>query len=106
MSKFKDAIARDIEGVFLNLEEFGELISLAGQADIPAVVDGIHSVQRDATDGRAGVTYETAVIYVDAVHLPRPRSGREITWNGAEWWLADAHEEAGLYILELYRERS
>ena len=102
---FKDAIKHDVAETFLNLEEFGEEISLNGIIT-PALVNGPQTALAPVGDDRPGVVFETVVINYPAGLMPLPRADREIMWNDQKWIVMDSANNAGIHRVQLFRERS
>ncbi|MDR2503776.1 MAG: hypothetical protein LBD82_05265 [Deltaproteobacteria bacterium] len=106
MNMFRELLSRDIDDVFLNPDEFAQEITLQG-VSMPAALEGPESLLTDGgrAGGREGVTYEMVTLRIKDGVIPRPASGREITFNGEIWFIQRVTPEMGLLTLELYRER-
>lgn len=108
MSAFKDQLERDLEGVFLNVEEFGEYGELAGHSNIPLVVETLDLEFPDSvSDERAGVNYEGVTVYAKSSDVPDELlAGRKTTFKNGEWFVLSSACDSGLKTVRLYRERS
>ena len=111
---FKDCVAADIHGVFLNAQEFADTHTIDGR-EMDAVVDDDALLERDAarggvhTDGtyRGGVhtdgTYRTRrLLYVSkSDYGGRPMSGKALNLDGREYRVVQADEAAGVLSIEI-----
>ena len=99
---FKDCVAADIHGVFLNNQEFASTHTIDGK-EMDAVVDDDALLERDAARGGVHTdgTYRTRrLLYVDkADYGGRPMSGKIL--NGREYRVVQADEAVGVLTIEI-----
>lgn len=102
----KDVMTRDIDDVFLNIDEFAEQIVLDDHVMF-AVVERSDMILRDTTDGRGPIAYDNITLYVRK---------KDIAWgkyypekacmlNGEKWFVYSCDGEE-LVTLILFKERS
>ena len=116
MSAFKDMIAADLKGVFLNSEEFGELrtVSYDGERypDIPVVLCELDLEERPqlAADHAQGLYLATAVLNCSKADLGGkvPEVGARLcisTRKGGnffrDYYVASASDQMGMLVVEL-----
>lgn len=116
MSTFKDMIAADLKGVFLNSEEFGEVRSIAYDGavlpDIPVVLYELDLEERPqlTTDHAQGLYLTTAVLNCTKADLGGrvPEIGARLrisTRRGGsfyrEYYVAKASDQMGMLVVEL-----
>lgn len=107
MNAFKDVLRSDIHAVFLNPDEFGEPVELAGHSPVPAVVSPLEVEAPEAGDGRPGVSFEGVAVHVAASDVPDELlTGKKTTFQGEEWFVLSAKLAGGLRKISLYRERA
>ncbi len=101
---FKDCVAADIHGVFLNNQEFASTHTIDGK-EMDAVVDDDALLERDAARGGAHTdgTYRTRrLLYVDkADYGGRPMSGKILNLDGREYRVVQADEAVGVLTIEI-----
>lgn len=113
---FKDAIANDIKGVFLNLSEFAEERTIIYDdetyEDVPIVLTGLKEQDRSASakDHAEGLYRVTAVLHCDISDLGgvQPEQGKAIKISDSEeptffkrFFIATSTCEMGMLRLEL-----
>lgn len=104
---FKDQIAKDINNVFMNLEEFSDLHNVNGkdmlcQVDNNELVDREKRYQYKRSLYVDGVYLKELLIYVKASDFGGlPSIGRVITFDGKAYTVSDAIDEGGIYSLSL-----
>lgn len=114
---FKDMVADDIHGVFLNLAEYGEkrTIKCDGEVykDIPIVMSGLKEKDRNQTvrDHAQGLYLVTSVLHcsIDDLGGRQPERGQRIKINDceggegffAEFYVAQSDCELGMLRVEL-----
>lgn len=101
MSAFGDAIARDILGVFLNVEEFGERIVFDGH-EVTAVLQqnlDVPSQAKPAESDSVTVFLRTQDIQ-DGI-----RPGRNVTMDHRNYRVASRSDDVGVTCLVLSRTR-
>jgi hypothetical protein len=115
LSGFKDAVAADVRGVFLNLGEFAEprTVVYDGEtyADIPAVLSGVRERDRRILeDDHAQGLYRATVLLhcaVDDLGGKTPEQGQRLRIGGGdggflrEFRVADSVCRAGLLRVAL-----
>ena len=108
MSFFREQIERDIQDVFINLEEFGERAEIAGHRSVPLVVESLAlEMPPSAADGRQGVSYEGVTVYVAAADVPDELYPQKaVSFKNEEWFVLSAACDMGVKTIQLYRERA
>ncbi len=107
MNAFKQALLDDIHAVFLNPNEFGDPVELAGHSEVMAVVETLELEAPDAGDGRPGVSFEGVAVYVAQSDVPDVLlTGKKTTFQGEEWFILSTEELEGMRKISLYRERA
>ena len=117
MSGFKDSVAEDIKGVFLNLDEFAErrTVIYDGETypDIPIVMSGLKEKDRRQTikDHGQGLYLVSSVLHcaVEDIGGYQPEKGQRIKINDREggggffreFYVASSVEEMGMVRVEL-----
>ena len=105
---FKSQCLKDIDGVFLNGDEFGETIVLDG-CELPAVVDRSAMAFTGTTDDRLGLGIDQVTIYFRKCDLINMRAkyapGVQVVFNSEQWYVLSCEIE-DLVTLILYKERS
>lgn len=114
MSDFQDMVASDIQAVFLNTEEFGELRTIVydGETykDIPVVLTGRRESERSrlADDHAQGIYQAAHVIHFDRADLGgnQPEQGTRIRIGDGEgffrtYYVAASACAMGMVRLEL-----
>lgn len=100
MSGFRDAVARDIRGVFLNLDFFGDLYRVEGR-EIPIVVDNDELKERQGGQDLA-VAESATLFYARTADLPSRRpAGESLNINGRECIVDDWQEDMGMSTVVL-----
>jgi hypothetical protein len=108
---FKDCVAADIAGVFLNGAEFAESHTVNGKS-MTVLVDENELQERDKFKllgaGQSGTYKATRMIYVSKAEFgPRPALGSTVILDGREYRVADGTtEEAGVLVIALEAVRS
>lgn len=117
MSHFKDMVAQDIHGVFLNLDEFAEKRTIrydgAEYMDIPIVLSGLKEQDRRQlqSDHAQGLYLVTSVLHCALSDLGgnQPEKGQRIRINDQEggggffreFYIASSVCEMGMLRVEL-----
>lgn len=117
MSGFKDMVAQDIHGVFLNLDEFAEKRTIrydgAEYMDIPIVLSGLKEQDRRQlqSDHAQGLYLVTSVLHCALTDLGgnQPEKGQRIRINDQEggggffreFYIASSVCEMGMLRVEL-----
>lgn len=117
MSGFKDMVAQDIHGVFLNLDEFAEKRTIrydgAEYMDIPIVISGLKEQDRRQlqSDHAQGLYLVTSVLHCALTDLGgnQPEKGQRIRINDQEggggffreFYVASSVCEIGMLRVEL-----
>lgn len=99
MSRFKDAVAKDIKAVFINADEFAETHNING-VDVVCVVDTDIMQERNSnsySEFAEGVYQHQAMIFVSAADLPeRPVKGEIFRLDGELYLVAECAENDGM----------
>lgn len=105
---FKDLVAADIAGIFLNREEYASTHTVNGKP-MTVIVDENEVLEREKNkmievDG----TYKAKrLIYVAKSEFgPRPKQGTQLNFDGRLFKIADCTEEAGMLAITLEGGRS
>lgn len=106
---FKEQVAADISGVFLNNQEFADKHTIDG-VEMTVVVDENELLERDKSKLgiRVDGTYKSRrLIYVSRKEYgPRPAYGNQIIFDGRPFRVADCTEEAGMLAITLEAVRT
>ena len=100
---FKEIIASDVHGVFLNCSEFSEVHTING-VQMPAQEDSIEQIEREKRMAQHmdGIYLNQKLIYVAASDYgPLPKQGSLITYDSRKYKVADAIAEDGVYSITL-----
>ena len=101
---FKDCVAADIHGVFLNTQEFADTHTIDGRK-MDAVVDDDALLERDAARGGVhsdGIYKVRRLLYVSRDDYGgRPPSGKRLVLDGREYRVVQADEAAGVLTIEI-----
>ena len=106
---FKDCIAADLHGVFLNENEFAELHTVDGKP-MRVLIDDDALLERDAARGGVhtdGLYKTRRLFYLSrADYGGRPAPGKALNLDGRVWRVAEASEAAGMLTIELEANRT
>lgn len=101
---FKDCVAADIHGVFLNNQEFASTHTIDGK-EMDAVVDDNALLERDAARGGVhsdGIYKVRRLLYVSRDDYGgRPPSGKRLVLDGREYRVVQADDDAGMLAIEI-----
>lgn len=108
--RFKDCIAADVTGVFLNPAEFAEPHTINGRV-MTVQIDENELLERDKSKvmgtSQSGTYKARRLIFVDKAEFgPRPAQGVILELDGREFQVSDCTEEAGMLAIELGAVRS
>lgn len=105
--RLKDQIPRDASAVFLNPDEFSELITIEDEENVPAICDWSAAPGGEnpwgSTDGPWGVNTIHAEISLSAGIIPCPEPGQVLMVNGRRWTVQHAEADEGLLDIKLMR---
>jgi hypothetical protein len=102
-STFKDQVVKDIELVFLNLDEFGETHEVEGR-EITIVIDDDALITRKGAE--LGVAESSLLIFARCEDLPeRKAPGSAINIDGREYIVDDWTESTGVAQIALSQHR-
>jgi hypothetical protein len=97
MSAFKEAIQKDVENTFINLDEFASVHSLNG-VEVPCIID--KDLTKPAQQNLEGVFLNTMTIYVKAADLDsRPVEGEMFKVDGSFHFVHSVSDEEGVYAI-------
>lgn len=100
MSAFKEMVARDNIGVFLDVDFFGEMYRVEGK-EIPIVVDNDELKERQAGQDLA-VAESATLFYARVEDLPiRRAAGESLNVNGRECLVDDWQVDQGMATVTL-----
>lgn len=106
---FKDQIAADIFGTFLNAQEFADTHTVNGK-EMTVVVDDNELLERDKSRLGThvdGLYKSRRLIYVAREAFgPRPAIGAMLNLDGRQYKVTDCTEEAGVLAIELGATRT
>ncbi len=108
MKSFKEMIAEDVKGIFLNVEEFSDMHMVNG-VEMPVQVDEIEQIEREKRFNQHmdGVYLQQKLIYVPASDFgPLPKQGALLRFDKRTYTVADAIEEDGVYSITLEANRA
>lgn len=106
MSAFKDAIAKDVKTVFINLDEFAEEHNLNDEIVACIVDKDIISEQANKSEIREGVFVNTLTIYVDVKDVKeRPVKGEQIRLDDEWYFVEDVSVEDGVLVIVVEANR-
>lgn len=92
---FKDMVASDRSGVFLDMDFFGETVRVEGK-DITVVLDNDELKKRQGGQDIA-VAESTTLFYARSEDLPKRRApGSNLNVNGRECLIDDWQEDMGM----------
>ena len=104
---FKDMVAEDISGVFLNLEEFGDTHTI-GKKETICVIDEerFQNKQRNRTKSleNDGLFIEGMTLFIEKSFFKSPpHSGEKILVDGVRYLVEETKEDMGLLEIDLTR---
>lgn len=100
MPGFKDMVAADLLGTFLDVETFGEVYRIEGK-EIPIVVDNDELKERQGGQDLA-VAESATLFYARTADLPPRRpAGESLNVNGRECIVDDWQEDMGVATIAL-----
>ncbi len=110
MSGFKDMVENDINGTFLNTNEFAEIHHIVydgKEYDIPAVLDNTTQKDRNIVvleDHAQGIFVVATTIYLSFADFQcLPKKGQRIWVNDEEFRIVTSAHEMGQIALGLQR---
>ena len=107
MSAFKDMIAHDVKGVFINALEFSDIHTVNG-AEMPVQIDDNEQIERQKRQAgiAEGIFANQKLIYVSAEDFgPLPRIESELKLDGKTYRVTDAADEDGIYSITIRANR-
>ena len=106
---FKDCVAADIFGAFLNAHEFADT-HIVNDKKMTVVVDENEILERDKSRLGThvdGLYKSRRLIYVARAEFgPRPAIGAMLSLDGRQYKVTDCTEEAGALAIELGAPRT
>ena len=100
MPGFKDMMAADLLGTFLDVDTFGEIYRIEGK-EIPIVVDNDELKERQGGQDLA-VAESASLFYARTADLPPRRpAGQNLNVNGRECLVDDWQENIGMSTIVL-----
>ena len=105
---FKEAIASDVHGVFLNTEEFSDM-HLVNGVPMAVQIDDNEQIEREKrfNQNMDGIFTNQKLSYVAAADYgPLPKQGTIIRLDKRSYTVADAIEEDGIYSITLEANRA
>ena len=107
MSAFKELVARDVHGTFLDTDYFSDIHEVNGK-DMPVQIDNNEQINREKrrAGGADGVFRNQKLIYVSSSDYgPLPRQGSTIKFDGRTYKVMDAISEDGIYSITIEEYR-
>ncbi len=105
--KLHDAMREDAVRVFLNTDEFAELISIEDVPETPAICDWSAEPGGEHLYGDTGDTWGVNAVHAEITLaegvIPTPEPGQELIVNDRAWIVRSANTRTGLLNLKLYR---
>ena len=108
MMSFKDIIADDVHGVFMNPEEFSEMHTVNG-IEMAVQIDSNEQIEREKRFNQHmdGIYLNQKLIYVAASDFgPLPKQGSILTLDKRTYRVADAVSEDGVYSITIEANRA
>lgn len=105
---FKEAMQRDIDDVFFNIEEFSDNHTIDG-VQMPAMIDDMENIEREKKmkSHMDGIYARQILLYVKASAFGSlPAQGRLIALDNRRYTVVDATDEGGVYTITLEANRS
>lgn len=105
---FKDIIADDVHGVFMNTEEFSEKHTVNG-IEMAVQIDSNEQIEREKRFNQHmdGVYLNQKLIYVAASDFGSlPKQGSILTLDKRTYRVADAVSEDGVYSITIEANRA
>jgi len=103
MSSFKEQIVNDINAVFLNTNEFADILLWNG-LEIAAMQD-TDTLNRKKLDNDGLVEGNNLIFVAVSSFDTAPNVGDAVKFNGKKAQIVDVKEDAGMYELTLYESR-
>lgn len=107
---FKEILRNDINQVFLNPDEFGEIHTIDGRQMVCMIDENevIERSKKQVEKGRIDGIYERQImLYVAREQFGRmPAIGASVTIDSGKYRVADVTHEAGIYSILLGAVRS
>ncbi len=98
MSDFKDAVASDIDDVFLNVDEFADEHVING-VDVRCVIDNIDT-QDDGESDRYG-TFATSIrVHIKEGIISTPVENELLSIDGYDFTVMRVSREVGVIVVE------
>lgn len=104
---FKELIHSDITETFLNNEEFSDIHIIDGKP-MTAMEDAEEIIEREKKmkSNMDGLFVSTKLIYVNAEEFGAlPAVGRALMYDGKQYRILDAEDNAGVYSIFMERNR-
>lgn len=100
MSAFKDAVAADVKGVFLNSDEFSDFHELNGRQILCQIDKNIiGEIEDTQTHPLEGVFVNTLTIYADANDIEKPVEGQLFSVDGSMHIVRSVSDEEGVLVI-------
>lgn len=108
MSAFKDIIAADVSGVFLNVDEFSDIHKVNGR-EMPVQIDNNEQIEREKRVNQSmdGIYTNQKLIYVSAKDFGAlPKQGAVLKLDGSIYRVVDAIDEYGVFSITIEANRA
>ena len=104
---FKDMVAEDISGVFLNLEEFGDKHAI-GKKETICIIDEERFQNKQRNKAKSlendGLFIEGMTLFIEKSFFKfPPHSGEKILVDGVRYLVEETKEDMGLLEIDLTR---
>lgn len=107
-SEFKKQLVKDIDQLFMNIEEFGETHLINGE-ELPCQIQEIETGKLDTQTRRSeerhydGIFRYRRTLFIKKGLTKTPVKTTPITIDGRKYIVDDLKEEMGIYIISLGR---
>lgn len=103
-SPFKEAVQKDIENCFLNIDEFSDIHTINDKT-MPAMLDDVEATEREIKYigfGNNGAYVKKTILYVAAADYGiMPAVGNALKVDGNMYRIYDISSEDGIYAITL-----
>ncbi len=101
---FKDELLKDIDNIFLNLEEFGETHIIDGKSVVCMLDDDALKMRQGSND--LSVSESSLLLFAKESDLPRKATGDTVTINGRIYIIDDWKVNLGVAEIVLHQNIS
>lgn len=101
---FKDELLKDIDNIFLNLEDFGETHIIDGKSVVCMLDDDALKMRQGSND--LSVSESSLLLFAKESDLPRKAAGDTVTINGRIYIIDDWKVNLGVAEIVLHQNIS